>query len=86
MSETFWTLLRDPAHWEFEGFLMLVFDVLIAGIAWPFLRKHWQHHLDRDRREMAPQHPFWNDSASEMDSWTVALPASGQDDSSKTPS
>lgn len=33
MHETFWTLLRDKAHWEFEIFLMVVFDLFLAG-AW----------------------------------------------------
>ena len=49
--ETFWTLLHDKAHWEFEGFLMLLFDLILGGIAWPFIKKHWQHHLDRDKQE-----------------------------------
>ena len=49
MRETFWTLLRDRAHWEFEIFLMLLFDGVIAGVCWPFLRKHWSHHIARDR-------------------------------------
>lgn len=35
MHETFWTLLRDRAHWEFEIFLMVVFDVMLAAI-WRF--------------------------------------------------
>lgn len=51
MTETFWTLLRDPAHWEFELFLMLVFDGLIVGLLWPFARLHWRHHISRDRRD-----------------------------------
>ena len=49
MHETFWTLLHDAAHWEFEIFLMLLFDGVIVGVCWPFLRKHWKHHLDRDQ-------------------------------------
>jgi hypothetical protein len=48
MSETFWTLLRDPAHWLFELFLMVVFDGIVLGVCWPFLRKHWKHHIARD--------------------------------------
>jgi len=51
MHETFWTLLRDPAHWLFELFLMLLFDGLVAGILWPFVRVHWKHHIDRDNEE-----------------------------------
>ena len=53
MTETFWTLLRDPAHWEFEMFLMLLFDGLIFGLLFPFVRVHWRHHIDRDKREKA---------------------------------
>jgi len=50
--ETFWTLLHDIAHWEFELFLQLIFDVIIAGLLWPLARKHWQHHIARDQRDM----------------------------------
>ena len=51
MTETFGSLLHDRAHWEFEIFLMLLFDGLIAGIFWPFLRKHYRHHVARDRAD-----------------------------------
>lgn len=51
MRETFWTLLRDPAHWEFELLLILVFDILVAGVLWPFVRVHWRHHIARDQSE-----------------------------------
>ena len=49
--ETFWTLLRDAAHWEFEIFVTLVFDGLVLGLLWPFIRRHWNHHLNRDARD-----------------------------------
>jgi len=53
--ETFWTLLHDAAHWEFELFLMAVFDGLIGagivGFCWPRVKKHWKHHLERDKAE-----------------------------------
>ena len=56
-EETFWTLLHDSAHWEFELFVgfveMLIFDVIVGLLIWPFLRKHWTHHLERDEREAA---------------------------------
>ena len=55
MHETFWTLLRDSAHWEFELFLQLVFDVVIAGLLWPLVRKHWRHHIARDHAEAEVQ-------------------------------
>ncbi len=50
-AETFWTLLHDRAHWEFEIFLMLLFDGVIGAILWPFLRSHWRHHVTRDAQE-----------------------------------
>lgn len=54
-KETFWVLLHDRAHWEFEGFLMvldnLVIGGLFLGLIWPKIKKHWRHHLDRDARE-----------------------------------
>lgn len=50
-EETFWTLFLNAAHWEFEIFLMLLFDVLIGALIWPFAKRHIVHHLDRDRRE-----------------------------------
>jgi hypothetical protein len=53
--ETFWTLLHDAAHWEFEVFLMVVFDGVIGYLGfrllWPKIRKHWKHHIERDQRE-----------------------------------
>lgn len=51
MQETFWTLLRDKAHWQFEIFLMVVFDLVIGGLLWPSVRKHWKHHIERDVKE-----------------------------------
>jgi len=55
MHETFTSLLRDGAHWEFElfvGFLeMIVFDVVIGLIFLPVVKKHWKHHIDRDRAD-----------------------------------
>lgn len=50
--ETFWTLLQDPAHWEFEIFLIIIFDVIIGAIIWPFIRGGLRHHKsDHERLE-----------------------------------
>ncbi len=49
--ETFWFLLHDKAHWEFEMFLMVVFDGLVGAMLWPFVKKHWDHHIARDKKE-----------------------------------
>lgn len=48
--ETFRTLLFDAAHWEFELFLMFLFDVLLGLIIWPFLKKFMVHHQNDDDR------------------------------------
>lgn len=54
-TETFIDLLKSAPHWYFEIFLMIVFDLVLAGLArliiWPVIRKHWKHHKDRDKRE-----------------------------------
>lgn len=49
--ETFLSLLGNLAHWEFELFLMFLFDVVVGLCIWPFAKKHILHHLERDRRE-----------------------------------
>lgn len=51
MHETFWELLRSPGHWAFELFLMLIFDGVIGLILWPIVKRHWEHHIARDKRE-----------------------------------
>jgi len=48
--ETFFTLLRDPAHWLFEIFLMLLFDGLIGAILWPNFRRYVLHHQGDDKQ------------------------------------
>jgi len=50
-TETFWTLLHDKAHWEFEIFLMVLFDGVIGALLWPTIKKHWNHHIARDKKE-----------------------------------
>ena len=40
-SETFFTLIRDPGHWEFEIFLILMVDGLLLGFLLPILKKRW---------------------------------------------
>ena len=48
ITETFSGLLRDRAHWEFEIFLMLLFDGLLAGLLFPLARKAWKAHIATD--------------------------------------
>lgn len=49
--ETFWFLLHDTAHWEFELFLMLLFDGLVGICIWPFVKKGVQHYLNYEKEE-----------------------------------
>ena len=50
--ESFFDLLKDPAHWEFEIFLMVVFDVVIGLVIWPYVQKAMTHHKsDHERLE-----------------------------------
>jgi len=53
--ETFSTLVRDKAHWEFEMFLMALFDGVIGGLItyfiWPKIKEHWAHHKARDKQD-----------------------------------
>lgn len=48
--ETFGALLRDPAHWQFELLVgaveMLIIDVLVGIVAWPFIKRHIHRDVD----------------------------------------
>lgn len=48
--DTFWTLIKDPAHWEFELFLIFIFDVVIGLLIWPHLKKWFRHHEQDDNK------------------------------------
>ena len=48
--ETFLTLVKDKAHWEFEIFLIFIFDVLIGLLIWPLISKFIIHHKSDDER------------------------------------
>lgn len=46
--ETFLTLLRDAAHWEFELFLMLAVDGLVLGLGWRFFHRWLHRHFNKE--------------------------------------
>ena len=48
--ETFWTLLHDKAHWQFEIFLIVLFDVIVGGALFPFVRYRLLHHESDDEK------------------------------------
>lgn len=49
-NETFFSLLGNLAHWEFELFLLVIFDGLIGALLWPRLLKARKHHRSDDQR------------------------------------
>ena len=49
-TETFWTLFYNLPHWEFEIFLIIIFDGIIGLIIWPKIRKFTTHHKSDDER------------------------------------
>lgn len=53
LSETYIELLKDPAHWAFEITLIVIFDVLLGMVLWPFAKKWLKNH---DARKHAHQH------------------------------
>jgi hypothetical protein len=49
-TETFWTLLTNAPHWEFELFLIFIFDVVIGLLIWPRLNRFRKHHRHDDSK------------------------------------
>lgn len=47
LAETFTELVKDPNHWYFEIMLMVIFDILIGAIAWPFIKSAIRRHDER---------------------------------------
>ena len=48
--ETFVSLLKSPAHWQFEIFLMVLFDVILGAIIWPKVKPYWEHFREDDTK------------------------------------
>ena len=49
--ETFFTLLKDLPHWEFELFLMFIFDGVIGLGIWQYgIKKFFIHHEEDDKK------------------------------------
>ncbi len=48
--ETFLTLLTDLPHWEFEIFLIVIFDGIIGLLIWPRIVKFFKHHEEDDKK------------------------------------
>ncbi len=52
MQDTFWTLLHNAAHWEFEIFLQVV-DGVLFGVLWnKYLKQQWRKRIERYKREV----------------------------------
>lgn len=52
-AETYWELMSDPAHWLFELTLIVIFDIIIGAIAWPFVKNWIKKH---DEKKHAHKH------------------------------
>lgn len=52
-EEDFWFLLHNLAHWEFELFLMFIFDVVLGLLLIPFGRRWLKKH---DEKKHAHEH------------------------------
>lgn len=63
-AEDFWFLLHNTAHWEFEIFLMIIFDVVIGMIAWPFIKHLVREH---DKKKHLPCDEFHMDLPEKKD-------------------
>ena len=48
-NETFFTLLLDLPHWEFETFLTLLIDGLVIGMLWPLFHR-WLHEHRHEKK------------------------------------
>jgi hypothetical protein len=51
--EEYINLITDPAHLMLELTLIIVIDVIIGMVAWPFIKKWIKEH---DRKKHAHQH------------------------------
>ena len=49
-TETFWDLFYSLPHWQFEIFLMVLFDVIIGGFIWGAIKRHI-HRDDKSLEE-----------------------------------
>jgi len=47
MLDEFMHMVSDPAHLAFEFFSTVVFDVIILGVAWPFVKRFVRRHDKR---------------------------------------
>ena len=48
---TFWDLLKSPAHWQFEAFLIILLDVIIGILIWPRIKK-WFKGTEEDHDKL----------------------------------
>jgi hypothetical protein len=49
-EEDFWFLLHNLAHWEFELFLMFIFDVVLGLLLIPFGKRWLKKHDEKKHR------------------------------------
>lgn len=47
-SETFFTLLTNLSHWEFEVLVSVVFAIVEGAVVWPLYKRWSKHHKGDD--------------------------------------
>ena len=62
--ETFWTLVTDLAHWEFEIFLIILFDGVVGLLIWPYIKHFIEDHrklhkIISNKRKMKKKAKFY---------------------------
>jgi hypothetical protein len=48
--ETLWQLLCDPNHWILELIIVLIVDVIIGLVIWPWYKEAILHHISDDKK------------------------------------
>jgi hypothetical protein len=77
-SETFWSLLHDPAHWTFEVFLMVVFDGLIGALLWPHIKRWLKQHHHQEEAEHGEQQRAIEDLRERIERMEARRPSGGE--------
>lgn len=56
MEETYWNLLLDAPHLEFELTLTLIQDVLIGLVLWPWAKRWLTQRVNKEHLALDAEH------------------------------
>ena len=57
MLETFWDLVRDPAHWQFEILVNVLENLVVGGLIGVFIWPAIKRHIHQDVEEATGEEP-----------------------------